>query len=71
MTTTPRKVSLYEDATRRWGLIEADALKLLAKLPDACIDAIICDPPYGIGITGERWDGVDIRRAASRGGERP
>ena len=34
-----RKLALYEDATQAWGLIEADALMLLAKLPDACVDA--------------------------------
>ena len=28
------KLTLYEDATRAWGLIEADALALLAELPE-------------------------------------
>jgi len=50
--------SLYEDETRSWGLIEGDALTLLAKVPDACIDAIVTDPPYGIGFHGEAWDGA-------------
>jgi site-specific DNA-methyltransferase (adenine-specific) len=63
--STARKLALYEDDTRAWGLIEADALMLLAKLPDACVDAIVSDPPYGIGIVGQAWDGVDIRRAGS------
>jgi DNA modification methylase len=61
--STASKVALYEDATRAWGLIEGDALMLLAKLPDACIDAIVTDPPYGIDIGGAAWDGRDIRRA--------
>jgi DNA modification methylase len=55
---------LYEDATRVWGLIEGDVLLLLAKLPDACVDAIVTDPPYGIDFAGEAWDGADIRRTA-------
>jgi site-specific DNA-methyltransferase (adenine-specific) len=59
------KVTLYHDATEAWGLIEGDALVTLAKLPDACIDAIVTDPPYGIGFHGEAWDGSDIRRAVS------
>jgi DNA modification methylase len=63
------KLTLYEDATRAWGLIEADALALLAKLPDACVDAIVTDPPYGIGFKGEAWDGADIYRAAHKDGE--
>lgn len=63
------KLALYEDDTRAWGLIEADALLTLAKLPDACIDSVICDPPYGIEITGEAWDGLAIRQAVRREGE--
>jgi len=65
---TARKLTLYEDATRAWGLIEANALLTLAKLPDHSVDAVITDPPYGIGIVGEAWDGRDIRRA---GGSEP
>lgn len=64
------KLALYEDDTQAWGLIEGDALALLAKLPDACVDAVVTDPPYGIGITGERWDGADIYRAVRKDGER-
>ena len=52
------KVTLYRDATRAWGLIEGDALLTLAKLPDACVDAIVTDPPYGIDFAGEAWDGA-------------
>ncbi|HEY7831901.1 MAG TPA: site-specific DNA-methyltransferase [Solirubrobacteraceae bacterium] len=63
------KLALYEDDTRAWGLIEADALLTLAKLPDACVDSVICDPPYGIEITGEAWDGLAIRQAVRREGE--
>jgi site-specific DNA-methyltransferase (adenine-specific) len=64
------KLALYEDDTQVWGLIEGDALLTLAKLPGACVDAIVTDPPYGIGITGERWDGAGIRQAARQAGER-
>ncbi len=62
--------ALYEDDTERWRLLESDALLTLAKLPDACIDAIVTDPPYGIAITGEAWDGAAIRQAVNRDGER-
>jgi DNA modification methylase len=64
------KLALYEDDTGVWGLIEADALMMLAKLPDACVDAIVTDPPYGIDFAGEAWDGADIRLTASAGRER-
>jgi site-specific DNA-methyltransferase (adenine-specific) len=62
------KASLYEDDTKTWGLIEGDALMLLARLPDACCDAIVTDPPYGIDFGGREWDGKDIRRVVSDGG---
>jgi DNA modification methylase len=62
------KVVLCDDDTRTWGLIEGDALLVLAKLPDACVDAIVTDPPYGIDFAGEAWDGVEIRRTAAVGG---
>jgi site-specific DNA-methyltransferase (adenine-specific) len=68
--STTTKVALYQDATGAWGLLEADALLTLVKLPDACIDAIVTDPPYGIGFHDEAWDGADIRRAVSERGER-
>jgi DNA modification methylase len=68
--TATNKLALYEDDTQSWGLIEADALLTLAKLPDACVDAIVTDPPYGISFGDEAWDGRDIRRAVSIEGER-
>jgi DNA modification methylase len=67
MTTS--KVALYDDDTEAWGLIEADALLTLAKLPDASVDAIVTDPPYGIAFRDEAWDGSDIRRVANSSGE--
>jgi site-specific DNA-methyltransferase (adenine-specific) len=67
--STTSKLALYEDSTQAWGLLEADALLTLAKLPDACIDAIVTDPPYGIEITGEAWDGLALRQAVRRDGE--
>lgn len=63
------RVSLYSDDTHAWGVIQADALLTLAKLPDSCVDAVVCDPPYGIAFCGESWDGADIRRAVNGSGE--
>lgn len=34
---------------RRWALLEGDALDVLKRLPDASVDALICDPPYSSG----------------------
>jgi len=61
------KLCVYEDATERWRLIEGDALELLARLPEGCLDAVVTDPPYGLSFHDEAWDGADIHRIASSG----
>jgi site-specific DNA-methyltransferase (adenine-specific) len=48
--------AIYSDASDAWRLIEGDALGVLAKLPDACVDAVVCDPPYGLSFGGAGWD---------------
>lgn len=35
-------------------LYRADCLELLPKLPDGCVDAVVTDPPYGVGKA--TWD---------------
>jgi site-specific DNA-methyltransferase (adenine-specific) len=47
---------LYGDL-RHWGLIAADSLTLLAAFPDASVDAIVTDPPYGLNFNQQAWDG--------------
>lgn len=48
--------SIYRDDSDTWRLVEADALALLAKLPDACVDAVVTDPPYALSLGGAEWD---------------
>lgn len=35
-------------------LINADCMRVLSELPDKAFDLAICDPPYGIGIDGQK-----------------
>jgi DNA modification methylase len=48
-------------STRDWAIMQGDvirhctALELLRGLPDASVDLIATDPPYGIGYTSTRW----------------
>jgi site-specific DNA-methyltransferase (adenine-specific) len=49
------KPALYGDRMR-WGIVAADALELLGQLPTASVDAVITDPPYGIGFRDQAWD---------------
>lgn len=39
-----------------WNVINSDCLQHMASMPEACIDAIITDPPYGLGYMGKDWD---------------
>lgn len=33
-----------------------DCLEVLREIPDQSIDAVVTDPPYGIGFMGKEWD---------------
>jgi site-specific DNA-methyltransferase (adenine-specific) len=48
-----------------WTVLRADSLEALAELPSESVDAVVCDPPYGINFNGHNWDGAAIRNAAS------
>ena len=48
--TTP----YYTD--ERVTLYHGDCLDVLAAMPDASVDAIVTDPPYGLGFMGKAWD---------------
>ena len=37
-------------------LFLGDCLDALRQLPDASVDAVVTDPPYGLSFMGKRWD---------------
>ena len=40
-------------------IINADCMDILKELPDKCIDLVLTDPPYNIGIDGGKgWDNI-------------
>lgn len=50
-------------------LYHGDCLEVLRELPDASVDSIVTDPPYGLEFMGKDWDSFGGRRAqGSRGG---
>lgn len=49
-------------------LLEGDCLEVLGTLEPESVDAILTDPPYGIGFQHERWDSTAIREAAAQAG---
>jgi DNA modification methylase len=57
-------VLLLPETESLWQLLEGDALAELHELEPTSVDAVVTDPPYGIGLNKEAWDGRNIRRAA-------
>jgi hypothetical protein len=37
-------------------LLLGDCLEVMRTMPDASVDAVVTDPPYGLSIMGKRWD---------------
>src|SRR4030042_6106116 len=52
--TMPQMYQMWGDTDMR--LIQGDTLEQMAKLPDGCVDMILCDLPYG--TTACKWDTV-------------
>jgi len=41
---------------------QGDCIEVMKEIDDNSIDAIITDPPYGIGFMGKKWDTFDQER---------
>lgn len=54
---------MYGDAAR-WLVLHADSLTLLPELPADAVEAVLTDPPYGIGFGDQAWDGGPLRDPA-------
>ena len=39
-----------------YKIIHSDCLDALKSMPDASIDSIVTDPPYGLSFMGKKWD---------------
>lgn len=40
-------------------LHHGDCIEVMRTLPDASVDAVVTDPPYGLEFMGREWDGAD------------
>lgn len=60
---TPARAARRADP--RWRVLCGDCLELLPELSEDSVDAVVCDPPYGINFKGQRWDGRAIRDSAA------
>jgi DNA modification methylase len=48
-----REPYFSDDSVTLW---HGDCLDVMATLPDDSVDAIVTDPPYGLGFMGQKWD---------------
>lgn len=56
-----------------WQLLDAqvvcaDNMQAMACMPDGSVDAIVTDPPYGLGFMGHEWDQPGTEFAAGKKG---
>jgi len=49
-----------------WEVCHADCIEAMQAMDAESIDAVVCDPPYGISFMGKEWDGKAISAAAER-----
>ncbi len=48
---------------RRWMLRRGDCVAVMKRLPANTVDAIVCDPPYGLAFMGKEFDSLGDGRA--------
>jgi site-specific DNA-methyltransferase (adenine-specific) len=53
-------------------ILEGDCVEVMRGLPDASVDAIVTDPPYGLEFMGKEWDsfkgGAGVEETATSAG---
>ena len=49
-----------------FSILQGDCIERMAEMEEASVDAVVCDPPYGIGFMGKEWDGAAIAAAAQK-----
>ena len=42
----------------RWHVEHADCVEAMREMDEASVDAIVCDPPYGLEFMGKDWDSL-------------
>jgi site-specific DNA-methyltransferase (adenine-specific) len=53
--------------TKNYELILGDCIDAMRQMPPESVEAVICDPPYGISFMQEKWDDLSEVKNANRG----
>jgi DNA modification methylase len=53
-----------------WEVVEGDCVEAMAGMEPASVDAVVCDPPYGLSFMGRAWDTFDPATLPERVGVR-
>jgi hypothetical protein len=61
-------VSVDEQLQDGRMIIHGDCVEAMAAMPEASVDAVVCDPPYGLEFMGKEWDRLgDAGQISHRG----
>ena len=50
-------------STPAWEVANGDCLDVMGRMREACVDAIVTDPPYGLAFMGKEWDDFGWKKA--------
>lgn len=51
----------------KWRIDVGDCIEVSSGLPTGSVDAVVTDPPYGIGFMGHEWDQPTVGGQRSAG----
>ena len=49
-------------------ILVGDCVELMAAMPDASVDAVVTDPPYGLEFMGKEWDRLEFAGGGGNSG---
>ena len=63
-----QSVTLWDDNEVPARLLQGDCVEVMRSMPQASIDAVVCDPPYGLEFMGKEWDRLgDVGKTSHKG----
>jgi DNA modification methylase len=54
-----------------WEVLRGDCVELMQGMEPCSVDAVVCDPPYGLEFMGKEWDAIGTGPLGNRSGDKP